>query len=365
MKKIACLAAVLLLSAAMAAGWNSVRRAWAGVACSMPFTFANNTTADATQVNANFASVVTCLASAASAGTNSDITTLAGLTTPLAAGEGGATSYTATTTSTGTANAQVIAATTPSGFTLVVGRKIRFVSGFNNTDIMSINVAGTGTIALNRVTPGGIVGMVGGEIVTGQLVEAVYDGALFQMVSNPALYGSPGFVFDYAGSSCPVGSLEANAATPSASGKNAPLAGILGTLWGNPGGGNFALPDMRGRANFGRDSGGSGRITVAQGNFDGTAVGGGGGQQSQVLTVPQLPVVTPVFTGTQQTWNISSVFLIATTAGGADFSGGGVKYNTSTPQVTLTPAGTISSFGSGFSHPVLAPAAIVLKCVKV
>lgn len=64
-----------------------------------------------------------------------------------------------------------------------------------------------------------------------------------------------------------------------------PIAALaLGTTYGNPGGGLFTMPDLRGRFFFNLDSGGSGRITAAGGNFDGTVLGGTGGAQSRILS---------------------------------------------------------------------------------
>ena len=55
-----------------------------------PFTLTNGQTADATQVMANFNTIMSCANSnLAKSGVNSDITALAGLTTPLSAGQGG------------------------------------------------------------------------------------------------------------------------------------------------------------------------------------------------------------------------------------------------------------------------------------
>lgn len=57
---------------------------------SLPFTLVNGQTADATQVMANFNTIVSGVNSSAAAnGANSDITSLSGLTTPLAVSEGG------------------------------------------------------------------------------------------------------------------------------------------------------------------------------------------------------------------------------------------------------------------------------------
>lgn len=55
-----------------------------------PYTFVNGQTANATQVNDNFNTIMTCANSnLATQGANSDITSLSGLTTPLSVGQGG------------------------------------------------------------------------------------------------------------------------------------------------------------------------------------------------------------------------------------------------------------------------------------
>src|SRR5260370_40344684 len=61
----------------------------ANVPCTLPFNLQNNTTADATQVMANYNALITCLTNAAAAGSNSDITALLGLLTPIAPNRGG------------------------------------------------------------------------------------------------------------------------------------------------------------------------------------------------------------------------------------------------------------------------------------
>jgi hypothetical protein len=63
----------------------------ATVSCTVPFNLTNGTTADATQVMANYNAILSCLStSAASSGSNSDITALNGLTTPITPAQGGA-----------------------------------------------------------------------------------------------------------------------------------------------------------------------------------------------------------------------------------------------------------------------------------
>ena len=59
------------------------------ICSSIPYTFSNGTTADATQVNANFSAFQSCVnTNAATAGANSNITSLTGLTSILVSGSG-------------------------------------------------------------------------------------------------------------------------------------------------------------------------------------------------------------------------------------------------------------------------------------
>jgi microcystin-dependent protein len=66
-----------------------VSTAQAGVPCSLPFQLQNNQIADATQVMANYNAIITCLQNAAAAGSNSDITALNALSTPIPPASGG------------------------------------------------------------------------------------------------------------------------------------------------------------------------------------------------------------------------------------------------------------------------------------
>jgi len=71
--------------------WSGI--AAAGVSCSLPFLLQNGTVADANQAMANYNALVSCLAAAAQAGVNSDITSLQGLTVPVPVGAGGTGAY--------------------------------------------------------------------------------------------------------------------------------------------------------------------------------------------------------------------------------------------------------------------------------
>lgn len=164
----------------------------------LPFLLQNGTTADATQVDADFDQIVTDVnTNAAHNGTNNDITALSGLVTPLTAVQGGATSYTQTSTaSTGVANAQVVATPVPAGFALDTGSsfglRITFLAGFSNTDSMTLNVNGTGATPCRKPSPSGLVVLTGGEVQSSVTVTFVFDGTVFILETDASQYGGFG-----------------------------------------------------------------------------------------------------------------------------------------------------------------------------
>lgn len=159
--------------------------AHANVPCTVPFNLLNGTTADASQVMANYNAILTCLGNAAAAGANNDITSLNALSTPISPAAGGSTIYVGGI-STGTANAQVTAVLVPSGFSLVTGKSVIFQAGFTNLGPATLNANGTGIANLFVNEPwSGPAALVGGEIQLGQLYWAVYDGAEY-IVMNPS-----------------------------------------------------------------------------------------------------------------------------------------------------------------------------------
>ncbi len=73
----------------------------------------------------------------------------------------------------------------------------------------------------------------------------------------------------------------------------ATLFALIGTTFGDPGGGNFNLPDLRGRTVFGRDVGNAtGRLDGGRvggvGGLDSSAVGNVGGEQEHIQTEDEL-----------------------------------------------------------------------------
>jgi len=366
---------------ALALAFPFLTNSWAGVSCSVPFNLTNGTTADASQVMSNYNAILSCLAnSTAASGANADITSLSALSTPISPTQGGTNVFnggTGSVVNTGSTSAVTVAATIPTAFALVPGYKVVFQSNGANVGATTLTVAGTAASNFYRQTPAGLAPMAGGEFVAAQIVEAVWDGTEYQMTSAPALGHAPGEVFDYAGASCPAGSLEATGSSLISQTAYPTLYVTLSTIWGAAAGGNFTIPDLRGRTTFSRDSGGSGRITAAGGNFDGTTEGNTGGQQNSTLLQANLPSVNFAVSGTltNNSLEMGGTGTVGCNAPGGQCSGGGnlayeystVAQNTSSPtsDVTIGVSQVIAtSGGSGTPLPTLSNAAIVLKCVK-
>ncbi len=265
-------------------------------------------------------------------------------------------------TGAGSANAQTL--TLPNALTLadILGVNIKWIPSNGNTGATTLNVNGIGAQAIQRVTPAGMVALGGGEIVAGHVAIAMWNGTAFDL-QNSAAPDPPGHVMDYAGAACPTGWGAANAATVSQA-TQAPLYGVLASIWGSNAGGNFTLPDLRGRATFGQDSGGSNRITSAGGNFDGTVIGGTGGQQNKVVAQANLPAVgvsipSLSVSATSTTLFTSGPFVAQSGTGALGVTAEGTVTSTGT-----TGTGTTGNLGSGTALPVLSNAAIVNKCVR-
>jgi hypothetical protein len=169
----------------------------------LPFNLTNGTTADASQVMANYNAIISSVnTNCAGKGANNDITALLALTTPLAVGSGGSSSYIANPlTSTGSANAYVVAAPVPSGFSLTqVGTRVLFVPVANNTGASTLNVNGTGVQNILKITASGtLAALTGGELSSGQLTEAFWDGVEYEIL--PPLAVTAGFAISVTGGS--------------------------------------------------------------------------------------------------------------------------------------------------------------------
>jgi len=283
----------------------------AGVPCSLPFNLVNGTIADATQVMANYNALVTCLGNAAIAGANNDITSLSGLTTPIPPNLGGTAAFTATAASTGSANAQIVATTIPTFPALSSNIvKVVFVAGFTNLTVspnppgVTLNVNATGVKNIVRRTTDGLLPLVGGEIIAGSTVEVLYDGTQYQLLTNVSPHPI-GTVLTTISAAADNGFLLLQGQCLSTTTYSALFAKMGSPPFQAPCvAGQFNMPDGRGRVVAMIDSGGSGRITVAGGNFDGTTMYLGGGLQNKTLASSDLPNTAPAwsFSTGSATW---------------------------------------------------------------
>lgn len=92
-------------------------------------------------------------------------------------------------TSTGT---NTIAVTITNWIANLPGVPILFKALNSNTGAATLNITGLGPVAINKRTSGGIVALTGGEIVAGEVVSVVFDGALYQLTAPPQITFAPG-----------------------------------------------------------------------------------------------------------------------------------------------------------------------------
>ncbi len=214
----------------------------------------------------------------------------------------------------------------------------------------------------------------------GSVVGAVNGTAAATLTASgwSATLGSTpvGAVADFAGSTAPSGWLLCFGQAVSQT-TYAALFGVIAFTYGNPGGGNFNLPDCRGRTTYGQDNmGGSAasRITVAGGNFDGTVLGGTGGQQNKAILQTHLPSVNlPVSSITINDpghTHASAGNQFMATGGFQSGTSGGQQYgnpfsNTASNTTGITLGGNVPTGGSGTVLPTLSNAIIFNKIIFV
>jgi microcystin-dependent protein len=157
------------------------------------------------------------------------------------------------------------------------------------------------------------------------------SGAQFYY-ANGAIINPVGTVADFAGAVVPAGWLVCsgqNLATAS----YPELSNVLGTTYGTPGGGNFTVPDLRGRLTAGLDPTGL-RITTAGSGVDGTTLGATGGAQNVALSSSNIPSLTVKY---NQTSNVAitgaSTFVVNIDSSGAVTSNFAV--NTGSPNTAV------------------------------
>ncbi|RUV12406.1 MULTISPECIES: hypothetical protein [unclassified Mesorhizobium] len=129
---------------------------------------------------------------------------ITGMADPVAATDAATKNYTdssisgATTrfvggTSTGSANAQVLATTAPNTFALTAGNEIDFNPGFTNSGAVTLQVGALAAKNVLKRTPAGPAALAGSEIIAGQRARVIYDGTQF-LLGELATLTSPTIV---------------------------------------------------------------------------------------------------------------------------------------------------------------------------
>ena len=111
--------------------------------------------------------------------TQNDDGNLSGLVTNIAAAIAAGTNVFYGGTSTGTATAQVIAAT---GATLTPGTRVSFIPGYSSTGNSTAAVNGTAATQIAKRKTGGFAQIGAGDLIVGMVAEIEYDGTYWILV---------------------------------------------------------------------------------------------------------------------------------------------------------------------------------------
>lgn len=96
----------------------------------------------------------------------------------------GSSFYFGASVSTGSANAQVLAAVNPSNFALGLGATVNWIAGFTNTSSLTLNIASTGVMNVYKRTPLGLTPLTGGEVVINEAQTVFYDGTQYELMNQ-------------------------------------------------------------------------------------------------------------------------------------------------------------------------------------
>jgi microcystin-dependent protein len=239
------------------------------------------------------------------------------------------------------------------------GAMIAFVPHTTNGATVTLNADGLGGKPL-RFGPS--LELQSGVLIQGTPYVVSYnnsDGAFYLQGGFANPYGIPlGGMMPYIGLSAPNSAFALPFGQAISRTTYATLFSLVGGTFGTGDGSTtFNVPDLRGRGVFGLDNmGGSaaGRITVAGGNFDGTANGNSGGAQNHTLTIAEMPPHSHSVTdpGHTHNYNQRNNFFSANNGGAINIwqtDGGGTTSNSTTGI-------TINVNGSGNAHPIMPPA---------
>ena len=274
-----------------------------------------------------------------------------------------------TITTAGTSTAYTVASNQGfDNFADMNGAMLACVPHTTNGATVTLNVDGLGAKPL-RFGPG--LELQSGVLIQGTPYVVSYnnsDGAFYLQGGFANPYGIPlGGMIPYTGSTAPNTAFVIPIGQAISRTTYATYFALVGTTYGSGDGSTtFNVPDLRGRAVFQPDSGGSGRITVAGGNFDGTVLGGTGGAQNKVIANGNLPANIPISDpGHNHAMSDSGE---STVKSGAQWGntaspflaqGGAVGTQNSTTGITINPSGANTAL------PIMPPAIVLPYILRV
>lgn len=165
---------------------------------------------------------------------------------------------------------------------LRAGLLVRFRVGAVNTGAVTLDLNGLGSAPLQR---GHLADALGyGDLIAGAIHEAMYDGSAWRLLTPGAQMSMPvGTIIDFAGTTPPPGYLLCNGQNVSRT-TFSRLFAVIGTTYGAGNGTTtFGIPDLRGRATFGKDDMGgtaANRITAGISGISGSTLGAAGGSEA-------------------------------------------------------------------------------------
>jgi microcystin-dependent protein len=243
------------------------------------------------------------------------------------------------------------------------GAMIAFVPHTTNGATVTLNVDGLGAKPL-RFGPS--LELQSGVLIQGTPYVVSYnnsDGAFYLQGGFANPYGIPlGGMMPYIGASAPNTAFAIPIGQAISRTTYAALFALTGTTYGaGDGSTTFNVPDLRGRAVFSPDSGGSGRITVAGGNFDGTVLGNAGGAQNHTLTINEMPVHSHAVTDPTHAHSGASNNNVNVAAGSAGFGSAQQSPSTGSSATGIS----INSTGGGAAHTILPPAIMLPYILRI
>ena len=193
-------------------------------------------------------------------------------------------------TSTGSADAYLLSVA--SEWVLAEFSKLKFSANFTNGGAATLNPNSEGAKNLKKFENGAIADLASGDIVSGSIIEVIYDGTQFIVVGGlnvtPTVGTPTGAMLIWTTDTAPTAHVLCDGAAISRT-TFAALFAVIATTFGiGDGSTTFNVPDMRGRLPLGQDDmGGSSANRVT--NTEADSLAGSEGAETHALLEAELP----------------------------------------------------------------------------